>query len=343
MKKILGTNNNCIFYGNKFSADLDLLFRDNVINGKNIVLVTGVKSFNDSNYKYQLFKLFEKYKVNILHEIVVRPNPRIKDVKSTVFKEEKIDIVFCVGGGSVIDYGKLLKLYHLKNSSLMVIYTMPGSGTIVTPFAVVDDKGFKIAEHSLSLIPKLSYINEEIIYSIPFEKKIMAMGDIYSHAIESLLSNSSTKSTRLLSKKAISILIKILDDLEKNKSAINANDIVRADILAARAESQAFVLFPHAVGHYLTYYYKVPHSIASLYSMKKYLNYLKFNKISINPDYLMLLDKIIWRLKKIGLFPKIKLSEDDKNNMLKKIKKHMSFVFSLSPLKINENEYKKLI
>lgn len=342
MKIFFRTNNNCVFYGKKFSADLDLLFRDNMVSGKNIVLVTGIKSFNDSNYKHALLRLFEKYKVNILHQIKVRPNPKIKHIKSGVFRE-KIDIVFCVGGGSVIDYGKLLKFYHLKNASLMTIYTMLGSGTIVTPFAVADNKGFKVAEHSVDLIPKLSYINEEIIYSIPFEKKIMAMGDIYSHATESLLSNLSTKKTKLLSRKAISILIKILDDLEKNKSAINTNYIVRADILAARAESQAFVLFPHAVGHYLTYYYGMPHSVASLYSMKKYLNYLKFNKISINPDYLILLDKITRHIKKTGLFPEIKLSEDDKNNILKKIKKHMSFVFILSPLKINDNEYKKLI
>lgn len=339
MEAIIRGQRNKIFFGSDFEYDLINIFKIFNLSGMSLVLVAGLKSFNNSGYRERLINIFEDFGLNIVDEIKVGSNPDIKDLELIRDIEKKIDIIFCIGGGSVIDFGKLLKLRKYKNSNLIAIYTMPGSGTIVTPFAVFNSSKFKIAEQSDDLIPVVAYINKEIIDSIPVNLKLAALGDIYAHAMESSLTTLSNRQTKLLSEESLNILSGYTDNIK----SISAHDLITADILAAIAESQALVLFPHAVGHYLTFVYGVPHAIASLYCMKNFLLLLESHNSKIDKNYLVLLEKIIAELDVRELLPRFIIPKEEKNTILELIKKHMHFVFDIAPIFISDEDYKGLI
>lgn len=97
------------------------------------------------------------------------------------------------------------------------------------------------------MIPNYSYINTQLLGLIDANRKIIAVADIFSHAIESFYSRASTNFSKTKSKQSLKILLN--NKIEK----LCLNDFIKADILAGLAERVGLILFPHAAGHYLTY------------------------------------------------------------------------------------------
>lgn len=338
MKVILKRKCQTVFLGDNFYEDLltirrkfDNIFQENL----KVVLITGQKSFRDSPY-YEYLNLALLTNREPFRNITVRPNPTEKQIELyNDLKGIKDVLIIAVGGGSVIDFGKLLKFKCLYEARLFAIYTKPGSATIVTPFAVFDDPKFKIGIHSESLIPKLVYINKKQIAGLDNSIKIAAMCDILCHALESLLSMSSTESSGKHALSSLGLLI-------NNPSAADTDDLVSSDILAGLSESVAAILFPHAAGHYLTYYYKVPHSVASIGFLLPYIELLSEKGVRVDPKYLSLAR----RLSSVTAPYRAKYLDELRKNsdeIISISKKFMPFAYEGSPVKISDTEYKMII
>ncbi len=174
---------------------------------KTAILVTGIQNFTGTHYFKQLENVFNRNEIVIAKHIKIKPNPsELLIVHSMAELTKKFDFVLVVGGGSVIDAGKLIKNRFNTSAKLVAIYTLPGSATIVSPFAVFDNNEFKIGIAADNLIPSYSYVNTEIIQSLSLERKIIAIAGIFSHAVESLYPKANNIASRTKAKNSLNML-----------------------------------------------------------------------------------------------------------------------------------------
>lgn len=337
MKLIYREQNSKIFLGNNFKQDISALFKISHLKQKTGIFIIGYQGFIRTKYYYELKDTAKDYEITVAKQMKVKPNPNQSYIDKLSKVNLKIDFILAIGGGSAIDVGKLAKHYLYKSANLITIYTLPGSATIVTPFAVFDNEEFKIGIGADNLIPNYTYINQQIIQKITLDRRAIAVADIFSHAIESFYSEASTGLSR---KRARAALQKIVMQQIKK---ISARSLITADIEAGLSERVGMVLFPHAAGHYLTYRFKIPHSIATMYFLITYLNLLKDKGINIDKRHLQYSNYLKSWLKKRGLMPKLRLSQKDITALFSLTQKYMSFAYKNAPIKIRENEYKKIV
>ncbi len=334
MRLIYREHNSKIFFGNNFEQDIGALFKKSDLEQKTGIFIIGYQGFSRTKHYNELKDIIEDYKITIIKQVRVEPNPNQSYIYKLLKADLKIDFILAIGGGSAIDVGKLAKYYLYKSANLITIYTLPGSATIVTPFAVFDNEEFKIGIGADNLIPNYTYINQQIIQKISFDRKLIAVADIFSHAIESLYSKVGTELSR---KRAEAVLRKIVTQQIKK---ISARSLMVADIEAGLSERVGMVLFPHAAGHYLTYKFKIPHSVATMYFLTTYLNLLEDKGININKKYIQYSNYLESLLRKRRLMPKIKLFPKDITTFFNLTQKYMSFAYENAPTKIEKNEYK---
>lgn len=334
MEKISITKKPEIYFGIEFKSDMSSLLEKEIISGSKIILITGKKSFQGTAECQTLKQLlFERVGTNPVKEVHVESNPKWEEIAEFGKSEEKIDIIFCVGGGSVIDFGKALKLHFYSNAKIFAIYTLPGSASIVTPFVIFNNDEFKIGEHSENIIPDYVYINKTIILSAPAELVKIGTFDIFAHAIESYISKASTEQSRTCAIKAVHFLNEYL--------CSNSSDVlslVRADIFAGLSEQEGLVLFPHAAGHYLTYKYGIPHSLATMYFLKSFVDRLCTAGLVFPREMLRLLTMLNTAFSNDFKKP-ILLTSKDIEVSFGMSEKYMPFVFSNNPVLLTREDY----
>lgn len=338
MKLIYADKNSKVFLGSNFEFDLNTVFSKGKLERKAAVLVIGIKNFAGTSYSEQLENVFRRHEIVIVKHIKIEPNPNesfIVQVMSSLAK--KFDFIIAIGGGSAIDTGKLIKNRFNNSAKLVAIYTLPGSATIVSPFAVFDNDEFKIGIAADNLIPNYSYINAQFIKSIGINKKIIAVSDIFSHAVESFYSKASNNISRVKSKKSLKILT--TSKIEQ----LHLDDFIKADICAGLAERVGLVLFPHAAGHYLTYKFHISHSVATMYFLPQYLNLLLKKGVNINPKYVKYAEYLHTILRKKKLMRKINLLNDEIVELFNLTHKYMSFAYENAPVGIKQEEYKIIL
>lgn len=338
MKAIYNYKRSKVFLGDNFKSDLNFILNKGEFRGKTAILITGIKSFIKTNRYTQLKAVFKNNEIVVVKHIKVEPNPNELRIVHAISKlNHKFDFIFALGGGSAIDTGKLIK-HRLNNSAKSVaVYTLPGSATIVTPFTVFDNDEFKIGIAADNLIPDYSYINKQFIKSISIERKIMAVSDIFSHAIESFYSRMSNNTSKIKSKKSLKILT-------NNKiGQLQLDDFIKADIYAGLAERVGAVLFPHAAGHYLTYKFHIPHTVATMYFLPQYLDLLLKKRINIDPKYIQYAEYLRSLLRKKKLMRKINLSNTEIVELFNLTHKYMNFAYKNAPIKIKHDEYKIIL
>jgi len=325
-----------LYYGSRFVSDLALLVEKYTLFGKTVMLITGVKSFRNSNYYLELKEMLVKTNCQLIKEKQVNSNPKLKEIRKFDKFNKTPDIIFAVGGGSVIDFAKALKLFYYKKAEIFVIYTLLGTSSIITPFTILDNDEFKIGKHSEKIIPNYVYVNIEIIRKTPIKLVNMGIFDICAHIIESYLSKVSTKKSRIYALIAVAFLNKYIKSGSKDITSL-----LRADVYAGLSERIGLVLFPHAAGHYLTYKFKIPHSVSTMYFLKKYVALLNLNGFLIDRKLQILLnylDKSFIKNYKRKIFIAVKEEELS----YKMIEKYMPFVFENSPINFNKTDYHKL-
>lgn len=167
----------------------------------------------------------------------VVPNPELSLINelSDFVKQQNIDFILAVGGGSVIDTAKATALGSLYDGDTWdyfmgekevtealpvgVISTVASSGSEMSPATIVSKKEYKLGVESEIIIPKFSIINPEFTVKLPKYNTGVGTADILSHLLERYFSKiEHTDITDFLLEGAIkSTLIngvKLIDDLE---------------------------------------------------------------------------------------------------------------------------------
>jgi acetaldehyde dehydrogenase/alcohol dehydrogenase len=154
-----------------------------------------------------------------------------------------------------------------KKSKLVCIPTTSGTGSEVSPFAVISDKKnnkkYPLADYSLT--PTIAIIDPEFTTNLPAGVTAMTGMDVLTHAIEAYTSALSNDYTDGLALQAIEMVFEYLPRAVKNgKNDLEAREKMHnASTIAGMAFANAFLGMNHSMAHKIGGKFHVPHGYAN--------------------------------------------------------------------------------
>lgn len=267
----------------------------NVMNKKRVFIVTDTFLYENGYTKVVTDKLDE---MQITHETFfnVAPDPDLASAKegAKLINAFKPDCIIAVGGGSAMDAAKIMwVMYEHPELEFMDmamrfmdirkrIYTFPkmgekayfiavptsaGTGSEVTPFAVItdDETGIKYPIADYELLPKMAIVDANMMMNAPKGLTSATGIDAATHALEAYASMMATEYTDGLAKEALKNIFEYLPRAYEN----GANDpearekMANAATMAGMAFANAFLGLCHSMAHKLGAYHHIPHGIAN--------------------------------------------------------------------------------
>ena len=272
---------------------------------KRAVIVTD-RPLYDLGYADRVTHVLEEMNLEFEVFFEVKPDPDLTTIRKgldlcNVFKP---DVIIALGGGSPMDAAKMMWLMyenpeakfeemamrfmdiekricvfpdHARKVQFVAIPTTSGTGSEVTPFAVVTDdatgKKYPIADYSLT--PDMAIIDPELVMNMP--KRLTAYGgiDALTHALEAMVSVLSTEFTNSMALEAIRILFKYLPDSYNNgPQDMKAREKIHyAATLAGMAFANAFLGICHSMAHKLGARFDLPHGLANALLITEVIRY----------------------------------------------------------------------
>lgn len=177
--------------------------------GKNVLLVYGGGSIKRSGLYDTAKKILSDAQLVVTELSGVEPNPRIETVREGVklCRENDIDMVLAIGGGSTIDCAKVvaagakydgdawdLVLDGSKITAALPVYsvlTLSATGSEMDEFAVISDlsKNEKWGTGSDLVKPKMSILDPEYTYTVSPKQTSAGTADMMSHIFENYFTN----------------------------------------------------------------------------------------------------------------------------------------------------------
>jgi acetaldehyde dehydrogenase/alcohol dehydrogenase len=250
----------------------------------------------EMGYANKVTDLLEEMEMECQVFFEVKPDPDLTTIYRGVdrLRAFKPDVIIAIGGGSPIDAAKIMwALYEkpdlkfedlamrfmdirkrviafpeLGRKAVMVaISTTSGTGSEVTPFAVVTDDrtGMKYPIADYELTPDMAIVDPQLVLNMP--KKLTAYGglDALTHALEAMASVVATDYTNGLALEATRVLMKYLPvAYERGAADPHAREKVHnAATMAGMAFANAFLGLCHSMAHKLGAAFDLPHGLAN--------------------------------------------------------------------------------
>jgi alcohol dehydrogenase class IV len=274
-----------------------------------------VAFFTSGSYEKNISSIIDPYipnyaKKRIFYYNNIPSNFEIKDLQNGLlfFKKNNIDIIFTVGGGSVIDFGKLVNFFGNNNisindwirnvnkkvvtkntNSLIAIPTTFGSGSEATKFAVLYDgiKKYSI-EHDF-ILPHISIIDEVFSKTLSNFQAAVSAIDAMCQSIESIWAVGANDESISYASEALSLISSNIVEYV-NCDRKNADKIALGSYLAGKAINISKTTASHALSYAITKLYNIPHGQAVSITIA---NLMKYNFQNNNHELLNIsIDKL---------------------------------------------------
>ncbi|SHF55004.1 alcohol dehydrogenase [Desulforamulus putei DSM 12395] len=224
----------------------------------------------------------------------VESDPSTKTIEKIrdMAKQEEVDLLVAVGGGSSIDAtkgarvllangGKLLEYAGLnkvktKGIPLIAIPTTAGTGSEVTIFAVLTelDQNLKFTIASPCLAPDLAILDPELTLLLPPMMTAATGLDALTHAIEAYTSLASQPICDVLALESIELIYKYLPQATTNGSNLEARtQMLKAQLMAGVAFNNTNLGLSHAIASPLGGHFHIPHGIANAIMLPYVMNF----------------------------------------------------------------------
>ena len=222
----------------------------------------------------------------------VESDPALKTVKKglEIMRGFGPDIIIALGGGSAMDAAKVMWLMYEhpevnfddikqkfmdirkrafkfpelgKQAKLICIPTTSGTGSEVTPFAVITDtdenKKYPLTDYALT--PTVAIVDPELTMSLPGSIAADTGIDVLTHAIEAYVSILASDFTDGWAKQAVKMVFDYLPRSVKNGAAdpLAREKMHNAATIAGMAFANAFLGMNHSLAHKIGGEYHVPH------------------------------------------------------------------------------------
>ncbi|WP_407855042.1 bifunctional acetaldehyde-CoA/alcohol dehydrogenase [Enterococcus hailinensis] len=219
----------------------------------------------------------------------VEPNPSTNTVYKglEMFNDFQPDTVIALGGGSAMDAAKGMwmffehpdtsffgakqkfldirkRTYNIgkpEKTQFVCIPTTSGTGSEVTPFAVITDSEthvkYPLADYALT--PDVAIVDPQFVMTVPASVTADTGMDVLTHAIESYVSVMASDYTRGLSLQAIKIVFDYLEKSVKTGDTEAREKMHNASAMAGMAFANAFLGICHSIAHKIGGEYGIPH------------------------------------------------------------------------------------
>lgn len=253
--------------------------------GKKVLLVYGQNSIKNNGLYDRIIRQLNAMDAEVYEYGGIRSNPVVEEVDeaAALGRENAVDVILAVGGGSVIDAGKIIsiaipvqvpawdffehRLMPRAAVPLVAVLTLAATGTEMNPFAVLSNHEAenKSGYGSPLLFPRHSFLDPQLTTTVPRDYTAYGIADLIAHCLEAYFGKGeeATLSDRFvfsIISEAIEYGPALLDDL--------TNYELRAKIMFAATMAQNGMTMygrtsgdwgVHSIGHILSLLYDIPH------------------------------------------------------------------------------------
>ena len=239
--------------------------------------------------------------LTIFDGVAADPSEAVVEAAYTVARDNNVDGVIAVGGGSSMDVAKVVSILMVGDRSLADMYgvdqvppgrlplflvpTTAGTGSEVTPVAVITTGATTKAGVSSSvLLPDVAILDAELTLGLPRGATAMTGIDAMVHAIEAYTSKlKKNPISDMLALRALRLLSHNINTVLTQPTDLAARE---AMLLGSMFAGQAFANAPVAAVHALAYplggHYHIPHGLSNSLMLPAVL---AFNAPMVQKDY----------------------------------------------------------
>ncbi|MGD9821167.1 MAG: bifunctional acetaldehyde-CoA/alcohol dehydrogenase [Aminobacteriaceae bacterium] len=262
---------------------------------KKAFLVTD-RPLHDLGYSGKVIAHLERLGMDVEVFCDVKPDPDLTTVNRGLERMRAFnpDAVLALGGGSPIDAAKIMwllyenpdvKFSHLamrfmdirkrvcrfpslgKKAVMVAIPTTSGTGSEVTPFAVITDdaQGIKYPVADYELTPDMAIVDSDLVLSMPRSVTAASGIDAVTHALEAIAATTATEYTNGIAMEALRLLFTYLPASYRDGAANPEarEQVHNAATMAGMAFANAFLGLCHSMSHKLGSAFHVAHGVAN--------------------------------------------------------------------------------
>jgi len=293
--------------------------------GTKALIVTGARSAKQNGSQRDVITALESVGINYLVFDKVMSNPTIACAYegASIAKENGIDFIIAIGGGSPMDAGKAISLlasqdiseenlfsgnYENKILPMAFVPTTAGTGSEVTQYSILtnDKTQTKTSISSALLFPNVSFLDAKYTEKLSSTTTINTAVDALSHAVEGMLSVKSSEITDAIAIQSIEHIIECFPGLvAKALTQEEREKLLYASMLAGIVIAHTGTTAVHAMGYSLTYFENIDHGRANGLLLGEFLAFvakektelvakiLKAMKLSKVEEFKLILDKLL--------------------------------------------------
>ncbi len=199
--------------------------------GKNVQLIYGGGSIKKNGIYDSIVEILKANGKNIIEDAGVMPNPTVEKLREGVktARENKVDLLLAVGGGSCCDYAKAVSVsvncdddpwekYYIRFEEpdceiipVGCILTMAGTGSEMNGGAVITNHEQKLKIGHVfgdEVMPKFSILNPKFTMSLPKRQMVAGIYDIFNHICEQYFSGDDDNTSDYLAEALMKSVIK---------------------------------------------------------------------------------------------------------------------------------------
>ena len=277
----------------------------NVLGKKRVFIVTDNFLFNNGYTKPITDKLD---KMGIVYSVFynVEPDPTLACAKEGAKQMASFnpDCIIAIGGGSAMDAGKIMwvlyehpevnfedlamrfmdirkRVYGFpkmgEKAYFIAIPTSAGTGSEVTPFAVITDEtnGVKYPLADYELLPNMAIVDSNMMMNAPKGLTSASGIDAVSHSMEAYASMMATEFTDGLALESLKMLFEYLPRAYENgASDPEAREkMANAATMAGMAFANAFLGICHSMAHKLGAFHHLAHGVANALMLEEVMRF----------------------------------------------------------------------
>ena len=232
----------------------------------------------------------------------VEPDPSIETVRrgTELIRSYKPDTIIALGGGSAMDAAKVMWLFYEqpevdfrdlvqkfmdirkrafkfpqlgRKARFIGIPTTSGTGSEVTPFAVITEgnKKYPIADYSLT--PTVAIVDPALVMTVPAHVAADTGLDVLTHATEAYVSILANDFTDGLALQAIKLVFEFLEKSVNEKDPEARERMHNASTMAGMAFANAFLGMNHSLAHKIGGRFHTPHGRTNAILMPHVIRY----------------------------------------------------------------------
>ena len=236
----------------------------------------------------------------------VTPDPTLQCAREGVkaMASFEPDVIIALGGGSAMDAAKIMwvmyehpevnfedmamdfmdirkRVYKFpkmgEKAYFVAIPTSSGTGSEVTPFAIITDKdtGIKWPIADYEILPNMAIVDVNNMMDQPKGLTAASGIDVLTHALEAYVSIMATDYTDGLALRAMKLVFDYLPSAYENGSAdpIAREKMADASCLAGMAFANAFLGVNHSMAHKLGAFHHIAHGLANAVILTRVMRY----------------------------------------------------------------------